>query len=172
MKGTAQTRFVSVQAGVYNFTEDLANEFYTLAPGIFAGGDLVSWDRLKLNTGAGIAFTPVKYNDHKHLLYFLPVFISLKYDLLNEGSKVKPFIAAGISLAGKADENRYFDKIHYAFTYGYHIQGGISRRLSNAMSVQSDMRYNLMITPVMEEINISGITICVGLSLNLSRMKH
>jgi outer membrane protein W len=167
MNGTGQAQSVSVQTGIYNFTEDLANEFYTLAPGIFAGVDVVSWERLKLNTGAGFAFTPVKYNNHKHLLYFLPVFISLKYDLVNEGSKIKPFVAAGISLAGKADKNRYFDKTHYAFTYGYHIQGGISRRISNILSLQFDMRYNLLITPVMEEINISGVTTTIGFLLNL-----
>lgn len=162
---------MSVQAGVYNFTDDLANEFYTIAPGLFIGYDAVSWDRLKLNTGFGFTFRTVMYDNHRHLLYFLPIYLTLKYQLVNEGSKLKPFIGAGFSLAGKADENRYFTKTHYAFTYGYHIQAGLVRKIKTRVSLQFDMRYNLLITPAMEEINVSGVVTTLGLLFVLKSVR-
>jgi len=156
-----------IRAGIYDFTDNTATEFYTLAPGIFVDYDVLSISRLKINTGLGFAFNAIKYNEHRHYLYFIPVFLSMKYELVNPESKLKPYIGAGFSLAGKADQNRYFDKTHYAFTYGYHALGGLDWQLKEKFSIVFDLRYNLVLNPVMEEINMSGVVSSVGVKLKL-----
>ena len=169
---TTHAQKLSLRAGIYDFTENLATEFYLLAPGIFIGYDILSMNRLKFNTSLGFAFNSIKYNNHKHSLYLVPVFFSLKYELTNPDSKFKPYFGGGLSLAGKADMNKYFDKTHYAFTYGYHGIGGIYYRLNNKLSLQLDLRYNLLLNPVMDEINISGMVSSVGLAVLLGQKKN
>ena len=63
--------------------------------------------------------------------------------------------------------NRYFDKTHYAFTYGYHALGGLDWQLKEKFSIVFDLRYNLLLNPVMEEINMSGVVSSVGVKLKL-----
>lgn len=161
----------SVRAGIYDFTDNVATEFYILAPGVFVDYDIVSMSRLKFNTCIGFAFNAVKYNEHRHYLYFVPVFVSLIYDLTNPESKVKPYIGAGISFAGKADQNKAFDKTHYSVTYGYHGIGGINYKLKNGLFLQFDMRYNLLLNPVMEEVNMSGMVLTAGIKFNIIKNK-
>lgn len=158
---------LSLKAGIYDFTDNTATEFYTLAPGIFADYDVAGFSRLKINTGMGFAFNAIKYNEHRHFLYFIPVFISLKYELVNPESKLKPVIGAGFSLAGKADQNQDFDKTHYAFTYGYHVLGSLDWQMKDRLSIIFDLRYNLLLNPVMEEINTSGVVSSVGVKFKL-----
>jgi outer membrane protein W len=156
-----------IRAGIYDFTDNTATEFYTLAPGIYLDYDMISFSRLKINTGLGFAFNAIKYNEHRHYLYFMPVFISMKYEMVNPDSKLKPMIGAGFSLAGNADQNQDFDKTHFAFTYGYHALACLDWQLKEQFSIVFDLRYNLLLNPVMEEINMSGVVSSVGVKLKL-----
>ena len=168
---TAQ--YLSIRVGIYDFTNNVATEFYILSPGIFIDYDIVNISRLKFNTCIGFTFNSIKYNDHKHYLYFLPVFASLTYDLTNSESRFKPYIGAGISFAAKADQNKSFDKTHYSATYGYHAIGGIKYILKDDLFLLFDMRYNLLLNPVMEEVNMSGMILTAGIKFKIDKKnKH
>ena len=164
-----RSQYLSTRVGIYDFTDNVATEFYILAPGVFVDYDVITMSRLKFNTCIGFAFNAVKYNEHKHYLYFFPLFTSLIYDLTNPESTIKPYIGAGISFAGKADQNKAFNKTHYSVTYGYHAIGGINYKLKNGLFLQFDMRYNLLLNPVMEEVNMSGIVLTAGVKFNITK---
>lgn len=161
-------QYLSIRAGIYDFTDNVATEFYIFAPGVFIDYDIVNISRLKFNACLGFTFNSVKYDNHKHNLYFIPVFLSITYDLTNPESKFKPYIGSGFSLAGKADQNKSFDKTHYSATYGYHAIGGIRHQLKDDIFLQFDMRYNMLINSVMEEINMSGMILSAGVKLQIS----
>ncbi|MBN3036737.1 MAG: outer membrane beta-barrel protein [Bacteroidales bacterium] len=162
-RSTAQE--LTAGGAIYDFTGKTAAEFYILAPGIMAGYDLMTFSRLRWISSLGISYNSIKYDGHRHHLWLLPVFTTLLYDAPNPGSRLRPYLGAGLSLAIKADRNVTFDKTHYAFTYGYHAAMGVKYELKTGISLLFDMRYNLLIPPVMEEIDISGMVITTGVSL-------
>jgi hypothetical protein len=156
---------VSIRAGIYDFTDITAREFYVLAPAILAGYNVWQKSRLSLQLSTGLSFNSVKYNDHRHYLYMVPVLLTVNYDLLNPDSKVHPVIGAGIGLMGKADVNSSLEKTHYSMTYGYHATGGLHFLLKQKVTLTLELTYNLLFPPVPEELDIAGLITTVGILL-------
>jgi hypothetical protein len=162
---------ISVRAGIYDFTDITAREFYVLAPTVVAGYDAWRKSQLSFCVSAGFSFNSIKYNDHRHYLYMIPVFLTMNYDLLNPDAKVWPVIGGGLSLIGKADQNKDFSKTIYSFTYGYHATGGVHIRLKKGLIITADLTYNLLLPPVMEELNVSGVIAAFGVKLPLIKKR-
>ena len=120
---------------------------------------------MSLTTSAGFSFTAIKYNDHHHYLYLVPVMVTMNYELPNPGAKVFPVIGAGISLLGKADHNKDFANTSYSFTYGYHASLGIRIKTKGSLIWTVDITYNFLVPPVIEELNVSGVIVTVGVRL-------
>lgn len=158
---------LNIRAGVYDFTDIVAKEFYIVAPSVFLGYDCLTMSRLKLNVSAGFSYNSIKYNSNRHNLYMIPLFISMIYELPNPESKIKPYVGGGLSFTGKADKNKSLEKTHYSVTYGYHAIGGLYFRIKEKVTLNFDLRYNLLLNPAMEEINISGIISAVGIIIPL-----
>jgi hypothetical protein len=158
---------LGLRLGLYDYTDNVATEFYILSPGLFVDYDIVGFSRLKLNTCLGLTYRAVKYDGYQHHLYFFPLFVSMTYDLTNPDSRLKPTIGAGISAAGKIDNNKSLDKTHYSFTYGYHFTGGLNYKLKNNLFLTFDMRYNILVNPAMEDVNMSGMVLSAGLKFML-----
>ena len=160
---------ICVKAGVYDFTDVTAREFYQLAPVITVGGDLWKESRLALHLSGGIAYNAVKYNDHLHHLVLVPIFVTMNYDLPNPDSRIWPTIGAGLSLAGKADVNSDLEKTNYTMTYGFIALGRINILLKKELILMIEGGYNFLMPAVNEEIDISGVIGTVGLRVPLSR---
>ena len=60
---------------------------------------------------------------------------------------------------------------HYSITYGYHAIGGLYFRIKEKVTLNFDLRYNLLLNPAMEEINVSGIISTVGIIIPLGSGK-
>ena len=155
----------SVRTGLYIFTDNTSSEFYLLAPTLLAGYDLWKKSRLSLNLASGLSFNSFKYNDHRHNLYMVPLMVTVNYGFLNPGTRVRPFIGMGMELMGKADQNRDFEKTIWSLTYGYHATGGLRWRLNRKLLLTFDMTWNLLMPPVMEDVNMSGIILMVGVKI-------
>ncbi len=160
---------LSARLALYDFTGEAARDFYLLSHMVLAGYDFPSSSRLAFNVTAGAGYRSFPYHDHRHHLYLLPVFISLKYLAVNPGSTVQPYLFGGGSLLGKEDKNTTLDDTHYAFTYGYHAGGGVDIRLKEKLYLNIDVRYNLLVNPAMEDINVSGVITAAGLSFILEK---
>lgn len=164
--GTAQ--HFNVQTGLYDYLDNVARDFYLFSPTALAGADIWGHQALSLNASAGFGFRSFRYNERKHHLYTLPVFITMNYDAGNRDSKYYPTFGAGFSLLGKADKNRSLEKTHYSFTYGYHFRGSFNYRTGGGTVLFIDILYNLLVYPAMEEINLMGVMPSVGLKFPLS----
>lgn len=154
---------LSVQLGIYEFTGNAASEFYILAPTILVGYDVWKSSRLSSHISPGLCYTQIKYNNHHHYLYMIPLMVTVNYDLPNPDSRVWPVIGAGFSLLGKVDQNKDLAKTHYSFIYGYHATGGLRFQQKNNIILTLDLTYNLLIPPIMEDVNMNGVIIAIGL---------
>jgi outer membrane protein W len=93
----------------------------------------------------------------------VPLMATVNYDLVNPGSKIWPVFGIGMSLMGKADHNRDFQKTHYSLTYGYQASAGLKIKVKNHLVLILNLGYNLMMVPVPEELNISGVSVTFGI---------
>jgi hypothetical protein len=160
---------LSARVALYDFTDEAARDFYLLSPVVLVGYDFPSSSRLNFNVTAGFGYRSFPYRDHQHRLYLMPIFISLKYKAANPGSTVQPYIFGGGGLLGKEDRNSTLDDTHYAFTYGYHAGAGVDIKLKERLSLNIDVRYNLLVNPAMEDINVSGVISAVGVAFWLRK---
>lgn len=156
---------VSLRAGVYDFTDNTAREFYIIAPTFLAGYDVWHKSRLSLQLSTGLSFNSIKYNGHHHYLYMVPILLTVNYAVLNPDSRIHPVIGAGMGIMGKADINSSLDNTHYSFTYGYHATGGLHYELSKNLQLTLELTYNLMMPPVPEELDVAGLITTVGVLL-------
>ena len=161
----------SIHIGVYDFTDEAAKEFYIIAPSLMLSYDCLETSYLSLNISAGFSFNSVRYNSRRHNLFMVPIFISILYDLPNPESRIHPFIGGGLSLLGKADKNPSFEKPHFSGTYGYHIVGGISISINKKVMLTFEIKYNNLIPPSIENLNVSGIMSTIGIKVPLSSKK-
>lgn len=162
----------SVRFGIYDFAGNAASEFYLLAPTVIVGYEVWKRSQLDLEVSTGFAFNQIRYNSHYHYLYMVPVMATIFYNLPNPGEKVWPSFGMGISLLGKADQNRDFDKTHYSLAYGYNATGRLNVTLKENFYLSFDMTYNLLLPPVLEEINLSGVILTVGLNFLAKNVKQ
>ena len=76
-----------------------------------------------------------------------------------------PVIGAGMSLMGKADVNKDFDKTHYSLAYGYHARGGLHILVKQKATLMVDLIYNLILPPATEDLGLSGVLVSMGIRL-------
>ena len=162
---------VSLRAGVYDFTDNTAREFYVIAPTFLAGYDVWHKSRLSLRLSTGLSFNSIKYNGHHHYLYMVPVLLTVSYELLNPDSRIHPVIGAGMGIMGKADVNSSLDKTHYSLTYGYHATGGLHFNVNQNLMLTLELTYNLMMPPAPEELDVAGLITTVGVLLPVGNKK-
>lgn len=160
----SRAQIPSVRVGIYDFVDNTASEFYILAPTILLGYDVWERSQLDLEISTGFSFNRIRYNSHYHYLYMLPCMATVYYSLPNPGAKVWPGIGMGMSLLGKADQNKDFNKTHFSLAYGFHATGRLNVPLKEKLVITLEMTYNLLIPPVMEDMNLSGVILTIGLS--------
>jgi hypothetical protein len=153
----------SVRFGIYDFTTTTASEFYVLAPTVLFGIDVWKRSQLDLELSTGLSFNRIRFNSHYHYLYMIPLMGTVYYNLPNPGANVWPSIGMGTGLLFKADQNKEYDKILYSVTYGFHATGRLNISLKKERLLTLEMTYNLLIPPVTEEVNLSGVILTVGL---------
>jgi len=158
----ASAQRFSVEAGIYDFTDDVARDFYLLSPMIMAGYDYLIVNKLRFNVAAGFGYKQFDYHENRHHLYTVPVFASVFLDIKNGESKLYPSAGMGLSGMYKADRNESLSDPHQSFTYGYHISGTLNYKLKKC-TLFFEIRYNHLLPPAMDEIRLSGIMPMVGI---------
>jgi hypothetical protein len=156
----------TLKAGIYVFTDSFASEFYGFVPTVMTDFHLWSRSQLDLRISPGFSYRPIQYNDHYHNLFMVPLLTTLYYELPNPESEIHPTFGIGGSLMFKADQNKDYDKTHYAFGYGFHATGRLNLESEKGRLYVFDLTYNLMMPPFTEEVNVSGVVLTVGMSLS------
>jgi len=162
--GVSKAQVPTFRAGIYDFVDNTASEFYHRAPTIMVGYDIWKKSQLSNKISTGVSYNRIKYNSHYHYLYMIPLMSTIYYDLPNPGTKIWPSIGAGMGLMWKVDRNKNFDKTHYSLAYGYHATGSLNIPMKGDLILTLEMTYNMLIPPVSEEIDISGIILTIGLN--------
>jgi len=170
--GVSKAQIPSVRVGIYDFVNNTASEFYVLAPTVMFGYDVWKRSQLDLEISTGFSFNRTSYNSHYHYLYMIPFMATMYYDLPNPGVKVWPSIGMGMSMLGKSDHNKDFDKTHYSLAYGFHATGRLNVPLKGDLPLIIEMTYNLMIPPAIEELNPSGVILTIGLNFPAKHVKQ
>jgi hypothetical protein len=102
----------------------------------------------------------------------IPLMTTVYYNLPNPDAKIWPSFGIGASLLGKADHNKDFDKTHYSLAYGYHATGRLNVPLKGDLLLTLEMTYNLLIPPVIEEVNLSGVILTIGLNFSAKHVNQ
>lgn len=152
----------SVEAGIYDFTDDVARDFYLLSPMMMTNYDYLVVNKVRFNVAAGFGYKQFNYHENKHHLYTVPIFASVFLDIKNEDSKLYPSAGMGFSGMFKADHNEQLSDSHQSFSYGYHISGVLNYRLNKCIMF-FEIRYNYMMPPAMDEIRLSGMMPMIGI---------
>jgi hypothetical protein len=168
----SKAQIPSFRVGIYDFVSNTASEVYVLAPTVIFGYDVWNRSQLDLQISSGFSFNRTRYNSHYHYLYLIPFLATVYYNLPNPSAKVWPSIGMGMSLLWKADYNKDFDKTHYSLAYGFNATGRLNIPLKGDLLLILEMTYNLMIPPVMEEVNLSGVILTAGLNFPAKHVKQ
>jgi hypothetical protein len=168
----AKAQPLSVQLGIYDFTDNVASEFYHVAPTILVGYDVWKSSLLSSHISTGLSFTQIKYNNHYHYLYMMPLLVTVNYDIPNPDSRVRPVFGMGLSLLGKADQNKDLVKTYHSLLYGYHATGGLRFQQKNNIVLTVDLTYNLLIPPTLEDVNMNGVIITFGVRIPMKLKKN
>ncbi|MBI5539839.1 MAG: hypothetical protein HY951_07255 [Bacteroidia bacterium] len=160
--GSLYAQNVSIRAGIYDFTGMAASEIYRVAPTIQFGIPVWQRNKLCMEVIPGFSFKSKDYNENHHYLYMVPLLFSMNYTAANPDTKVFPVFSSGFTFLGKADHNVFMDKPIYSFTYGFHLGTGIRAICKNKSQLSLTLTYNLLIPPVMEKVNPSGVLIMIG----------
>jgi hypothetical protein len=164
LPGTTPAQGFSFEAGIYDYTDDVARDFYLLSPTILAGYDFWVINKLRFNFTTGFGYRQFKYNEDKHHLYTVPFFLGAGYGFGNNGAKVFPSLGMGVSALFKSDRNVSLSDPHQSFTYGYYISGTVNFRLPE-VTLFIGLRYNHLLPPAMEEIRMRGVILSVGMKI-------
>ncbi len=156
---------ITIKAGIYDFTDNVSKEFYKLAPAFYLDYDIHQVKKLALNISAGYSFTSVEYNAKRHKLSMVPIYLTIQYHLADSGTIFQPYIAGGATLHMKWDKNPWFMNPHFGMTYGYIMQAGLDIPIKQKVFFTADIKYNILIPPAMEELNLSGIISAVGIKI-------
>lgn len=165
--GDLKGQSLATRLGVYQFTDATASEFYSYAPILLADYDVWRRSQLSLQLTSGLAYSQIRYNNHYHYLYMVPLLVSVNYDLPNPGARIYPVVGMGLTFIEKIDRNRSLSKTHHSFAGGYHLTGRLVYKLKENVSLTFDLTYNLMIPIASEELNINGVIVGVGICLPL-----
>lgn len=166
LQGVLFAKEISVNVGIYDFTDQESKVIYKSAPFVSASIDLYEVSQLSLNLSAGVATREVEYYTDTYRLTVIPVTLAFRYDLLDQNSRFYPYIGGGITMNLKIDENPYYhpDKEENELLYGYVAMAGVCVPLKPFI-LTGNMRYNIVIpSEYLESPNISAITSTIGFS--------
>lgn len=162
---------ISIEAGIYDFTDEESKVIFKLAPAFLASVDLYEVSRLSLNLSVGIAVATAQYYKKTYKLIMVPAYLTLQYNLLDKNSRFQPYVGGGFTLNGKIDKNPYYSDDEYELSYGYLVQAGVSI-LFKKFIITGNMKYNIIIpSKYVESPNASGIISTVGISIPFGKNK-
>ncbi len=164
-------RNVNLGIGIYDFTDEVSKEFYTITFNAKLSFEFLERSGLSLGLSSGISFTSVIYNDDDHDFLLVPTFLYGKYCHKPEKIRIHPFAGLGFGLYWKMDYNDWFKQPHYGLTYGYVALGGIQIPVNNFLHVILEIDYHIHIPVSMEELNASGIQTTVGVGYTFTKRR-
>lgn len=165
----AKSQQLVARVGAYDFTDYAAHKFYLAVPSFYTGIDV--WQKLRfgIRLQTGLSYSSFKYNASRHKLYMVPLMATMKYEVFNSDSRAWPFIGAGVSMMGKADQNKSFNKTYVSLSYGYHVIGGFAYRINESTCFTFDLTYNFLHTPSLEDVNLKGVIVAAGICYKIRR---
>lgn len=164
--------------GLYDFTDGSTRIRYNMGKSFLFEANWYQLSQLSINTTIGLSVADRTDLKKEYKLYMIPFFFTLKYDLLDPISKIKPFIYGGLSLHGKYQEyslehdefNPNEDPSDYSFTYGYHMGAGLDFPIK-IIAVILDIKYNIIVPNPTYEKNMSAIVSACGISVPLGKKR-
>ena len=159
---------ISFEAGVYDFTDIEAKEFYKVAPSLYVNYEANRKSKLSVCIVSGISHSSVNYNRKKHYLFIIPLFLSICYNFV-DSSKFQPFIGGGFSVQGKFDKNHKIPEPHSSITYGNHMLAGLKYAINKKVIFFGTLRYNVLIPSFFEDLNTNGIITTIGLKYPIQK---
>lgn len=151
-----------INAGVYNFSNDISRQFYKFGWSGKISYDFLELSQLKFSIVSGGSYSKVPYNQEEHEMYLIPLQLSWRYNFVMINSKIYPFFGSGIGGYLKMDQNEIFPKRRYNISYGYHFFTGLEYKISDLLRTRFEMRQNMLIPPALEDIDPSGLDILIG----------
>jgi outer membrane protein W len=155
------------QLGVYDFTDEVAKEFYGFAPTALTAIQFLKTKHLSLNISGGVSYTSVKYNEKRHNVFMVPLNAIALYTFAEPDTKLRPFIGTGLGLHFKSDKNEWLKEAYNTITYGYIINAGLDIPISSRLIISIDFKYEFFIISAVEALNVSGILSSAGIKIPL-----
>ncbi len=169
--GQDSSKDLSFQLGIYDFTDEVAKEFYGFAPTALIAIQFLKTKHLSLNISGGLSYTSVMYNEKRHNVFMVPLNVIALYTFAEPDTKLRPFIGTGPGLHFKSDKNEWLTEAHNTITYGYIINAGLDIPLNGRLTISIDFKYEFLIPSAVEALNVSGILSSVGIKIPLGYSK-
>ena len=162
------TKDLSFHFGIYDFTDEVAKEFYGFAPSALIAIHFLKTKHLSLNISSGLSYTSVKYNEKRHNIFMVPLNVIALYTFAEPDTRLRPFIGTGLGLHFKSDRNVWLPEPHNTITYGYIINAGMDFPLNSRLTLSVDLKYKFLVPSAVEALNVSGILLSVGIKIPIS----
>ena len=154
---------VALLAGVYDFTDASAKEFYHVVPSAVVGWNFYQKTHFSLRISSGLSFTRVKYNEKYHNLYLVPLYLNAQYTFTEPGTRIRPWLGSGLCLHFKSDKNEWMDYAHYTFTYGYNLMTGLDFPVKDRLILTGEVNYMLLMPSLNESLSMRGVLTLIGI---------
>jgi len=158
---------LSIQLGMYDFTDDISREFYKTIPSLNLGIDLFKRKQLSFSLYSGISYTKFDYNSRKHQLIIIPLNAMGRYKFILNDTKISPYFGSGIGLFYKSENIAWMNKSFDTISYSYLLNTGFDYPIGKEIILSIDLKFVFTMEPLKEEIDYSGISPILGIRIPL-----
>jgi hypothetical protein len=159
---------LSIQGGIYDFTDETSREFYKIAPSLSVAWDVYKRNNLSFSVLSGLSHSSVKYNSRRHHMNLVQLNFLCRYVLTQTDTKIRPYMGSGLGVFFKSDKNKTLNRTHHSFMYGYLINTGIDFPMKNDGTMFLDLKFVFVIPSESEEINVSGVSPTLGIRIPIN----
>ncbi|MGZ2370306.1 OmpW family outer membrane protein [Ancylomarina sp. YFZ004] len=172
LRAQTPNKELSIQLGMYDFTDELTREFYKTVPSLNLGIDLYKRKQLSFSVYSGISYTKFNYNSRKHHLVIIPLNAMGRFKFLSNDTKISPYFGSGIGLFFKTENNDWMNKSFNTISYSYLLNTGFDFPIGKEIVFSIDLKYIFTMEALDEEIDYSGISSTLGIRIPLKKNKQ
>jgi len=169
LRAQTPAKELSIQLGMYDFTNDLPREFYKRIPSLNLGIDFYKRKNLSFSVYTGLSYTEVDYNSRKHQLVIIPLNIMGRYKFLSNDTKISPYFGSGVGLFYKSNNTSSLSKKIEKISYSYLLNTGFDFPIGKKIIFSIDLKYVFTMETLEEEIDYSGISPSIGIRIPIKR---
>ncbi len=160
---------LGIKTGIYDFTDEATRDFYKVGYSVLGDYSFYTSPFIQFDIQTGLTYSTTDYNGKRHNQFVFPLQATYISYILGDGANLAlvPYFGVGVGAYYSLDTAQALDKDYKKTTYGYHFLMGFAHELSEKTSLTCELKNNIIMSHYLEDIEISGINLLVGLRYEL-----